>query len=155
MAASRVTKSWHRKGAPEHYTRESILNSKENREDKEQSVWLSNCNKSSTGIGRAAATLLASKGAKIVLADVDETKAKEAVKELRLARYEAGFCHDSAIHKMSDEKWDMIMKIHNYAPFSNDPRLIRALDGSSDCRYAQDCHQCVFDVWTARPNWSD
>lgn len=89
MAASRVTKSWHRKGAPKHYARESILNSKENREDKEQSVWLSSCNKSSTGIGRAAATLLASKGAKTVLADVDETKAKEAVKELRLAGYRA------------------------------------------------------------------
>ncbi|KAJ5154447.1 uncharacterized protein N7500_009886 [Penicillium coprophilum] len=109
------------------------------------------------GIGRAAATLLASKGAKIVLADVDETKANEAVKELRVAGYEAacvvgdaldeafpekavtaalkafgkvnclinnaGFCYDSAIHKMSDEKWDMIMKIHNYVPF----RMIRAL----------------------------
>ncbi|KAJ5816511.1 hypothetical protein N7447_008744 [Penicillium robsamsonii] len=109
------------------------------------------------GIGRAAATLLASKGAKIVLADVDETKANEAVKELRLEGYEAacvvgdaldeafpakavaaalkafgkvnclinnaGFCYDSAIHKMSDEKWDTVMKIHNYVPF----RMIRAL----------------------------
>lgn len=34
-----------------------------------------------------------------------------------------GFCYDSAIHKMSDEKWDIIMKIHNYVPF----RMIRAL----------------------------
>ncbi|KXG45984.1 Glucose/ribitol dehydrogenase [Penicillium griseofulvum] len=34
-----------------------------------------------------------------------------------------GFCYDSAIHKMSDEKWDKIMKIHNYVPF----RMIRAL----------------------------
>ncbi|KAJ5210653.1 hypothetical protein N7491_010460 [Penicillium cf. griseofulvum] len=109
------------------------------------------------GIGRAAATLLASKGAKIVLADVDEAKANETIKELRLAGYEAvyvvgdaldeafpakavagalaafgkvnclinnaGFCYDSAIHKMSDEKWDIIMKIHNYVPF----RMIRAL----------------------------
>ncbi|CAI7654789.1 unnamed protein product [Penicillium crustosum] len=109
------------------------------------------------GIGRAAATLLASKGGKIVLADVDETKANEVIKELRLAGHEAtcvvgdaldeafpakaveaalkafgkvnclinnaGFCYDSAIHKMSDEKWDMIMKIHNYVPF----RMIRAL----------------------------
>ncbi|KAJ5455155.1 hypothetical protein N7475_010276 [Penicillium sp. IBT 31633x] len=109
------------------------------------------------GIGRATASLLASKGAKIVLADVDEAKANQAVKELRAAGYEAvcvvgdavheefpakaveaalnafgkvnclvnnaGFCYDSAIHKMSDEQWDIIMKIHNYVPF----RMVRAL----------------------------
>lgn len=34
-----------------------------------------------------------------------------------------GFCHDSAIHKMPDEKFDIIMKMHNYTPF----RMIRAL----------------------------
>lgn len=42
-----------------------------------------------TGIGRAAASLLASKGAKIVLADVDQTKANEAVAELRGTGYDA------------------------------------------------------------------
>lgn len=35
----------------------------------------------------------------------------------------AGFCYDAAIHKMDDEKWDVIMKIHNYVPF----RMVRAL----------------------------
>lgn len=36
-----------------------------------------------------------------------------------------GFCHDSAIHKMDDDKFDIIMKIHNYVPF----RITRALSG--------------------------
>lgn len=35
----------------------------------------------------------------------------------------AGFCYDAAIHKMDDEKFDIIMKIHNYVPF----RMVRAL----------------------------
>ncbi|KAJ2890900.1 short-chain dehydrogenase/reductase SDR [Zalerion maritima] len=35
----------------------------------------------------------------------------------------AGFCVDSAVHKMTDAKFDIIMKIHNYTPF----RMIRAL----------------------------
>ncbi|OJI99670.1 hypothetical protein ASPVEDRAFT_51050 [Aspergillus versicolor CBS 583.65] len=35
----------------------------------------------------------------------------------------AGFCHDSAIHKMDEDKFDIIMKIHNYVPF----RMTRAL----------------------------
>lgn len=34
-----------------------------------------------------------------------------------------GFCHDSAIHKMTDDKFDVILKMHNYTPF----RMIRAL----------------------------
>lgn len=110
-----------------------------------------------SGIGRATANLLASKGAKIVIADVSEEKAIEAVRELRAAGYEAasvvgdaladgfaekavkaaldafgrvnclinnaGFCYDAAIHKMDDEKFDIIMKIHNYVPF----RMVRAL----------------------------
>ncbi|PYH67056.1 SDR family NAD(P)-dependent oxidoreductase [Aspergillus vadensis CBS 113365] len=37
----------------------------------------------------------------------------------------AGFCHDSAIHKMDEDKFDIIMKIHNYVPF----RMTRALSG--------------------------
>lgn len=36
-----------------------------------------------------------------------------------------GFCHDSAIHKMDDGKFNIIMKIHNYVPF----RMVRALSG--------------------------
>ncbi|KAI9930785.1 hypothetical protein ASPWEDRAFT_739238 [Aspergillus wentii DTO 134E9] len=109
------------------------------------------------GIGRSAAILLAQKGAKIALNDLDVTKAQEVVDEIRaaggeaecypgnvldeafpqrlvdavLARWRvihglvnnAGFCHDSAIHKMDDEKFDIIMKVHNYTPF----RMIRAL----------------------------
>ncbi|KAF9887219.1 hypothetical protein FE257_010473 [Aspergillus nanangensis] len=35
----------------------------------------------------------------------------------------AGFCNDSAIHKMTEDKFDIIMKVHNYTPY----RMIRAL----------------------------
>ena len=113
--------------------------------------------KKNTGLGRAAAGLLASKGAKIVIADVSQEKATQAVQELQDSGYEAtavvgdaladgfaekavkgaldafgrvnclinnaGFCYDAAIHKMDDEKFDIIMKIHNYVPF----RMVRAL----------------------------
>jgi 3-oxoacyl-[acyl-carrier protein] reductase len=41
----------------------------------------------------------------------------------RHANLRPGFCHDSAIHKMPDAKFDIVMKIHNYTPF----RLLRAL----------------------------
>ena len=109
------------------------------------------------GIGRATANLLATKGAKIVIADVSEEKSSEAIRDLHARGYEAvsivgdaledgfaekavkyaldafgkvnclinnaGFCYDAAIHKMDDEKFDVIMKIHNYVPF----RMIRAL----------------------------
>lgn len=109
------------------------------------------------GIGKATADLLASKGAKIVIADVSQEKASEAVRDLRAKGYEAasvvgdalepdfaekavkgaldafgrvnclinnaGFCYDAAIHKMDDEKFDLVMKIHNYVPF----RMVRAL----------------------------
>ncbi|OAL18063.1 hypothetical protein AYO22_10985 [Fonsecaea multimorphosa] len=109
------------------------------------------------GIGRSAALLLASKGAKIGINDLDRDKAQEVVNEI-LAKggqaecypgdvldplfpgsfvaailkkwgkincliNNAGFCHDGAIHKMADEKFDIIMKVHNYTPF----RMIRAL----------------------------
>lgn len=46
MPPTRLTKSWHRKGAPNHYAEESILSLKENRKDKEPSAWLNDCNKS-------------------------------------------------------------------------------------------------------------
>jgi len=35
----------------------------------------------------------------------------------------AGFCFDSALHKMPEEKFDVVMKIHNYVPY----RMIKAL----------------------------
>lgn len=44
------------------------------------------------GIGRAAAELLASKGAKIAINDLDEKKANLAVKELQAAGHDA-FCY--------------------------------------------------------------
>ncbi|KAF5710208.1 3-oxoacyl-(acyl carrier) reductase [Fusarium mundagurra] len=109
------------------------------------------------GIGKAAAILLASKGGRIIIADVDKSKASDTVRELESHGYEAayvigdaledgfaekavgfaletfgkinclingaGFCYDAAIHKMDDEKFDVIMKIHNYVPF----RMVRAL----------------------------
>ncbi|OAP64214.1 hypothetical protein AYL99_00186 [Fonsecaea erecta] len=109
------------------------------------------------GIGRSAALLLASKGAKIGVNDLDKDKAQAVVDEI-LAKggqaecypgnvldalfpgsfvaailkkwgkincliNNAGFCQDSAIHKMTDDKFDIIMKVHNYTPF----RMIRAL----------------------------
>jgi len=45
-----------------------------------------------TGIGRATAELLASKGAKIAINDLDEEKANVAVKTLQAAGYDA-FCY--------------------------------------------------------------
>ncbi|KAL1876804.1 hypothetical protein Plec18167_005214 [Paecilomyces lecythidis] len=109
------------------------------------------------GIGRAAAVLLARKGAKIAINDLDKDKAEDVVREIRQFQGEAesfagnvldeefpprlvesvlqkwgkinclinnaGFCHDSAIHKMDEDKFDIIMKIHNYVPF----RMTRAL----------------------------
>lgn len=35
----------------------------------------------------------------------------------------AGFCADSAIHKMTESKFDVIVKMHNYTPY----RMIQAL----------------------------
>lgn len=40
-------------------------------------------------------------------------------------------------------------------PLPHGPRIICSLDGSSECRYAQDRHQCVFDVRVARPDGPD
>ena len=34
-----------------------------------------------------------------------------------------GFCFDSALHKMEEAKFDIVMKIHNYVPF----HMIQAL----------------------------
>ncbi|KAL4863426.1 hypothetical protein BDV12DRAFT_206477 [Aspergillus spectabilis] len=111
------------------------------------------------GIGRAIAILLAQKGAKIGVNDLDQDKADDVVGEIRRLGGEAhgfpgnvldeefpvwlvegvlqkwgkinclinnaGFCHDSAIHKMDEDKFDIIMKVHNYVPF----RMTRALSG--------------------------
>ena len=135
-----------------------------------------------SGIGRAAASLLAENGAKIAISDIDTVKSEAAVRDLRDAGRDAisvpgdllsesfprhlvenvlkkwgkvnclvnnagqytfpvvrcvklwwehllsrrprqGFCFDSAIHKMDQAKFDVIMKIHNYVPF----RLIQSL----------------------------
>lgn len=119
--------------------------------------------------------LLAQKGAKVAINDLDREKADEVVRQIRQLQGQAaafpgnvlddnfprllvnsvlqkwgkinclinnagmpliagicekfgsdlleGFCHDSAIHKMDDDKFDIIMKIHNYVPF----RIARAL----------------------------
>ncbi|KAJ5906375.1 uncharacterized protein N7473_003291 [Penicillium subrubescens] len=109
------------------------------------------------GIGRSAAILLAQRGAKVAINDLDSEKAADVVREIRSLGHiaeafpgdaldekfpdqlitrvrakwgkinclinNAGFCHDSAIHKMPDAKFDIVMKIHNYTPF----RLLRAL----------------------------
>ncbi|KAJ5599220.1 hypothetical protein VI817_000404 [Penicillium citrinum] len=111
------------------------------------------------GIGRATALVLARRGAKVAINDLDREKAEKLAKEIRSFQGEAevfcgnvleeafpqllvssvlqkwgkinclinnaGFCHDSAIHKMDDGKFDIIMKIHNYVPF----RMVRALSG--------------------------
>lgn len=120
--------------------------------------------------------ILARKGAKLAINDLDKDKAEKLAKEIRDLQGEAeiftgnvleeafpqllvssvlqkwgkinclinnagmflptggkrrvidlrrGFCHDSAIHKMDDDKFDIIMKIHNYVPF----RMARALAG--------------------------
>jgi 3-oxoacyl-[acyl-carrier protein] reductase len=108
------------------------------------------------GIGRSAALLFAKEGAKVVVSDIDATKAAAVVNEIKAAGGDAiyvagdvgaddfpqtivdatvkqygkinhivnnaGFTHDKMIHTMSDETYDIIMKIHVRAPF----RLIRA-----------------------------
>ncbi|KAH8892289.1 NAD(P)-binding protein [Thozetella sp. PMI_491] len=106
------------------------------------------------GIGRASATLLASKGAKVAISDLDKNKADAAVEELTSLGYEAfAFTGDllqpelaqalvNAVlerfgkinvlvngagkwhfHKMSEDQFDVVMKVHNYVPY----RLIKAL----------------------------
>ncbi|KAJ6002963.1 hypothetical protein N7451_005510 [Penicillium sp. IBT 35674x] len=128
------------------------------------------------GIGRSAAILLAQKGARVAINDLDSTKAQEVVQEIRnrggiaealpgnmldetfpaklvadvLSKWgkinclinNAGFCHDSAIHKMDDAKFDVIMKIHNYAPF----RLLRALSPHWMDPSVRDMPKCVINV---------
>ncbi|KAL3450791.1 NAD(P)-binding protein [Aspergillus insuetus] len=128
------------------------------------------------GIGRAAAILLARKGAKIAVNDLDANKAEEVVREIRefqgeaesfpgnaleeefpprlvdsvLQRWgkinclinNAGFCHDSAIHKMDEDKFDIIMKIHNYVPF----RMTKALSQHWMHPTNRDMHKTVINV---------
>ncbi|KAJ5560201.1 hypothetical protein N7513_002600 [Penicillium frequentans] len=128
------------------------------------------------GIGRSAAILLAQKGAKVAINDLDSLKAQETVQEIRklggiaeafpgnmldeifpaelvagvLTKWSkinclinnAGFCHDSAIHKMDDAKFDVIMKIHNYAPF----RLLRALSPHWMDPSVRDMPKCIVNV---------
>ncbi|KAF4949034.1 hypothetical protein FGADI_9319 [Fusarium gaditjirri] len=128
------------------------------------------------GIGKAAASLLASKGAIIVIADVNETKASDTVQELKSKGHQAayvigdalevgfaekvvafaietfgkinclvngaGFCYDAAIHKMDDEKFDVIMKIHNYVPF----RMVRALSSHWMAKENHDMPKTVINI---------
>ncbi|KAJ5813792.1 uncharacterized protein N7503_000542 [Penicillium pulvis] len=128
------------------------------------------------GIGRSAAILLAQKGAKVAINDLDSNKAQEVVQEIRnlggiaeafpgnmldetfpaklvadvLSKWgkinclinNAGFCHDSAIHKMDDAKFDVILKIHNYAPF----RLLRALSPHWMDPSVRDMPKCIINV---------
>lgn len=119
---------------------------------------------------------MASKGAKIVIADVSQEKTNEALQALRAEGHEAasfvgdaladgfaekaveaalrafgkvnclinnaGFCFDAAIHKMDDEKFDIIMKIHNYVPF----RMVRALSEHWMKRENRDMAKTVINV---------
>ncbi|KAJ5557006.1 hypothetical protein N7494_000921 [Penicillium frequentans] len=128
------------------------------------------------GIGRSAAILLAQKGAKVAINDLDSIKAQETAQEIRklggiaeafpgnmldetfpaelvagvLTKWgkinclinNAGFCHDSAIHKMDDARFDVIMKIHNYAPF----RLLRALSPHWMDPSVRDMPKCIINV---------
>ncbi|CVK99186.1 related to 3-oxoacyl-(acyl carrier protein) reductase [Fusarium proliferatum] len=128
------------------------------------------------GIGKAAANLLASKGGRIILADVDKSKASATVQELRSNGHEAayvigdaledgfaektvafaletfgkvnclingaGFCYDAAIHKMDDDKFDVIMKIHNYVPF----RMVRALSSHWMAQENRDMPKTIINI---------
>lgn len=128
------------------------------------------------GIGKAAANLLASKGGRIIIADVDKSKASATVQELQSDGYEAayvigdaledgfaektvafaletfgkvhclingaGFCYDAAIHKMDDDKFDVIMKIHNYVPF----RMVRALSSHWMAQENRDMPKTIINI---------
>ncbi|SCO52117.1 related to 3-oxoacyl-(acyl carrier protein) reductase [Fusarium fujikuroi] len=128
------------------------------------------------GIGKAAANLLASKGGRIIIADVDKSKASATVQELQSGGYEAayiigdaledgfaektvafaletfgkvhclingaGFCYDAAIHKMDDDKFDVIMKIHNYVPF----RMVRALSSHWMARENREMPKTIINI---------
>ncbi|KLO92053.1 3-oxoacyl-(acyl carrier protein) reductase [Fusarium fujikuroi] len=128
------------------------------------------------GIGKATANLLASKGGRIIIADVDKSKASATVQELQSGGYEAayvigdaledgfaektvafaletfgkvhclingaGFCYDAAIHKMDDDKFDVIMKIHNYVPF----RMVRALSSHWMARENREMPKTIINI---------
>lgn len=109
------------------------------------------------GIGRAAALLFASEGAKVVLSDLDAAPAQEVVEEIRrrggdaatvvgdvtadgfaekfvqaavdafgpdihVIVNNAGYTWDGVVHKMTDEQWEAMLKVHCTAPF----RIVRA-----------------------------
>jgi len=107
------------------------------------------------GIGKSAALLFAKEGAKVVVSDLDETKATAVANEIKAAGGDAivvagdvtaedfpkrvidatvkeygkinhivnnaGFTADKMIHTMTDSTFELILKVHNTAPF----RLIR------------------------------
>ncbi len=109
------------------------------------------------GIGRSAALLFASEGARVVVSDLDEGPAAEVVDEIRAGGGEAlavvgdvtadgfaerlveaaverfgpsidvlvnnaGYTWDGVVHKMTDEQWEAMWKVHCTAPF----RIVRA-----------------------------
>ncbi|WP_025322729.1 SDR family NAD(P)-dependent oxidoreductase [Deferrisoma camini] len=109
------------------------------------------------GIGRSAALLFASEGARVVVSDLDEGPAREVVDEIRARGGEAvavvgdvtaegfaerlvqtavesfgpsidvlvnnaGYTWDGVVHKMTDEQWEAMWRVHCTAPF----RIVRA-----------------------------
>ncbi len=109
------------------------------------------------GIGRSAALLFASEGARVVVSDLDEGPARQVVDEIRCGGGEAlavvgdvtadgfaeqlvqaavgrfgpsidvlvnnaGYTWDGVVHKMTDEQWESMWKVHCTAPF----RIVRA-----------------------------
>ncbi|KAF4421180.1 3-oxoacyl-[acyl-carrier ] reductase [Fusarium acutatum] len=54
----------------------------------------------------------------------------------------AGFCYDAAIHKMDDDKFDVIMKIHNYVPF----RMVRALSSHWMAQENHDMPKTIINI---------
>ncbi|GAA5980441.1 hypothetical protein JCM11641_003395 [Rhodosporidiobolus odoratus] len=107
------------------------------------------------GIGRSVALLFAAEGAKVVVSDLDGSKAQAVVNEIKQAGGQAvavagdvtdpafpkkvveeavkafgsiehlilnaGFTSDKMLHGSSDETYELMLKVHNVAPF----RLIR------------------------------
>ncbi|KAJ5047207.1 uncharacterized protein L3040_003048 [Drepanopeziza brunnea f. sp. 'multigermtubi'] len=82
---------------------------------------------SGQGIGAEAARLFANEGAKVIVSDIDGTKARQVADNINksggkaLAIHiivnNAGYTWDGVIHKMTDKQWENIIALHNTAPF--------------------------------------